>query len=1164
MKTSVLLARVVCLIVVFFLPAAAPAATLLLDFGPTVTLAADATKDPAHAIGLVPLTETTWNTITADTNTLYQADGALASGVTLDLGRSTAGVDTIHFSDNGFSVSALGGSVNGGALYSGTSPVKDGIFGGSGGANNLAVGLRVNGLATGTYTIFVHGRNTSTAVTASLRWYATNGPSASTYNFSLNDATAFVANASPANTNSFIEGDNFGVLTVTLASGDSLYVACEGTVAAEMRGFINAITIYAGVPVLPAKLTSQPAPATKTVYEGVTVSFIAGVSGTPPLTNQWYFNDTNALADGGHVTGAKSNVLTLRAVTTDMSGIYRLAVTNAGGDDLSSNATLTVNTLLNTAQMTNLWSLSPGERPYLGTGGTERGLAFNPLTTNLLLVSRLSADPDVIVLDALTGAERHHLNTAGIPTSVAGSTLGLNTIGVDDDGAVYGAAVTVSASSPAFYMYRWSDDSPGDPPVMIFAGDPAWAVQPNLRWTDSMVVRGTGADTQILISPGSGTNVALLRTSSGYDFQTEIPPAIIAVSGVPSGFARHGLAWGPGTNTFWAKTSGGQLYLIQFDLETSTGTVLHAYATTLVPGGVRGLGTDPSRKFLAGVMLDSLGDNVRLYDVSDLEFGPVLRDQEAFATQNANMQGTAALTFGANYLFALDSDNGIKAFVMDTNYVPPSISILLHPTDQTFMEGATVTFNTVVAGDQPMLMQWRFNGTNDLADGPNVSGSHTNALTLRNLTMNSAGAYSLFVSNAFDRATSSNALLTVLPTYNTAQMSNIWNLLAGDRAYLGTDNTERGLAFNSATTNLLLASRASADPAVVVLDPATGAEKHFLDVSGIPGTVPNVSVGLSTIGVADDGAVFGASVAVNTGTTPLYIYRWPDDSPGNPPATVFTGDPAATVQPNLRWTDSLAVRGAGADTQILISPAGGTNVALLRTPDGSDFQNGIPPAIIAVSGVPSGFARLGLAWGPGTNTFWAKQPNQALYLIQFDLNTHSGYVLYSFGTNYVPNSVRAISTDKNQQFLAGLALETSDNVRLYDISDLSASPVLRDQEVFATHNPNTTIGGAGATAIGGGYVFALDSNNGIKAFLINSAYLPPLGAFPITSIAPSDGSVVLTWQSVAGHSYQVQARDTLETGIWGDLGSPIVASGPTSSFTNAISPTPRFYRVTGW
>ena len=138
------------------------ATSLLLDFGPTAATGADALRDPGHATGVVPSGEVAWNRIVGDTNTLYYGDGTAATGVTLDLGRSSAvgpvGDDNINFSDNGFSVNALGTAINTG-VYVGTSPVKDGIFGGAGGTNNIALGLRVNGLPAGTYRIVVHGRN---------------------------------------------------------------------------------------------------------------------------------------------------------------------------------------------------------------------------------------------------------------------------------------------------------------------------------------------------------------------------------------------------------------------------------------------------------------------------------------------------------------------------------------------------------------------------------------------------------------------------------------------------------------------------------------------------------------------------------------------------------------------------------------------------------------------------------------------------------------------------------------------------------------------------------------------------------------------------------------------------------------------------------------------
>ena len=1142
---------------------ATQATSLLLDFGPTLAAGTDRALSPGHYTGIVPASELTWNRITGDSNTLYYGDGTAATGVSLNLGRSTAvgpvGDDTINFNDNGFTVSALGGSINTG-VYAGTSPVKDGIFGGSFGTNNLAVGLRVDGLPAGTYRVVVHGRNSSAASIASVLFYATNGASATTYAFTMNDATVQLVNAVPAITTGFLDGDGIGILTVTLTAGQSLYVACEGTIAAEMRGFFTAIAIVSGSADLPAKITAQP--ANRNVMETAIASFTADGWGSPAVFKQWRLNGTNNLTDGPNISGANSNRLTLRNITPAMAGNYSLFVSNYLGTDVSSNALLTVAPVLNTEQMSNVWNILPGDRAYVSTGSTERGLAFNNFSTNLLMVSRTPSN-QIVVLDPFTGAEKHFLNLSG----VVDGTLPLNVIGVAADGAVYAANLTTTATSPSYKIYRWADDSPSTTSFPVFIGDPGLGVQPNLRWGDNIAVRGAGADTQILIAPGSGTNVVLLRTSSGVDFQTEIAPAVIAVSGVPTGFGAItlGLSFGPSTNTFWAKSGSGALYLIQFDLNSNTAAVIQTFASPIVAATLRGIAADPSQSFLAGVAVEAPNDNVRIYDISNLTIGPVLRDQEAFGTQNSNPNGTAATAFGMNHLFALDSNNGLKAFALNTNYVPPSVSISGQPTDRTVMEGATAIFTATAASAQPLDYRWRFNGTNTLSNGGNISGANTNTLVISNVGSNFAGTYSLFVSNAFGTATSSNAVLTVLPTFNSAQMSNIWSLQPGERTYLGTNtSTERGLAYNSATTNLLLVTRLTADPAVVVLDARTGAEKHFLDVSGIPGTVAGVSLGLNTIGAAADGAVFGASVAVNATTTPLYVYRWDSDAAAAVRSTVFDGDPMVSHLPGQGYGDTMAVRGAGASTQILLPPRAGTNMVLLRTSSGLDFKNEVPPAVIAVSGVPSAFAQLGVAFGPGTNTFWAKTINNALYLIQFDLSTDpgTGIVLQAY-SNSVPGNLRAISVDAAQKYLAGITLDAWANVRLYEISDLGGGPVLRDQEVFATSNPNVTVGGTGATAIGGNYVFALDSNNGIKAFLINPNYIPPLSPFLITSVTRSGDAVVITWASSSNRTYQVQARDSLTTGDWGNLGSSITASGSSTSFTNVSASDGRYYRVGG-
>jgi hypothetical protein len=234
----------------------------------------------------------------------------------------------------------------------------------------------------------------------------------------------------------------------------------------------------------------------------------------------------------------------------------------------------------------------------------------------------------------------------------------------------------------------------------------------------------------------------------------------------------------------------------------------------------------------------------------------------------------------------------------------------------------------------------------------------------------------------------------------------------------------------------------------------------------------------------------------------------------------------------------------------------------MTTADGETFT----PNVITISGITnSGFAQFGLAFGPGTNTFWAKANNQQLSLVQFDLNSATGMVLQTYSTNSVLLNAGPIGVSSNQTMLAALTFETPDDVRLYDVTNFMTDPVLADQKLFGVKNPNNVsgAGGGGAVVFGDQYLFVLDSNNGIKGFLVNTNQ--GLGSFNISNVQLQTGSaIVLTWQTVSGHSYQIQYKEFLTDPSWTDLGSPISAAGSSTSFTNNISgAATRFYRIKG-
>jgi outer membrane receptor for monomeric catechols len=95
-------------------------------------------------------------------------------------------------------------------------------------------------------------------------------------------------------------------------------------------------------------------------------------------------------------------------------------------------------------------------------------------------------------------------------------------------------------------------------------------------------------------------------------------------------------------------------------------------------------------------------------------------------------------------------------------------------------------------------------------------------------------------------------------------------------------------------------------------------------------------------------------------------------------------------------------------------------------------------------------------------------------------------------------------------------------------------------------------------------IYALDVNNGIVALTYNVPLLP----FSITSVAHTHGTgVVLSWQSVSNRTYQVQvASKVSKTTTWSNLGSPILATGATTSYTDNstnASLNAAYYQVVG-
>lgn len=792
------------------------------------------------------------------------------------------------------------------------------------------------------------------------------------------------------------------------------------------------------------------------------------------------------------------------------------------------------------------WAVAPGERLYVATGNTERGLAYNPKTGNLLLVGRAEG-PKVYVLrgsDGTDGVEElgeprvlNPLDEVGDPV-ISGGTFTLNLVGVGEDGAVY--ACNLATSLGTVKIYRWADDSTTTPVTLAYTGNPLEAItEPgsgqDIRFGDNFAVRGGGKDTQLLQTARNGKYILLYTTVDGVHFTSRV----FTPGGDISGKIGLALAFGEG-NTFWAKGAGGALQRIGLDPATGQANLLGTIPTTVVAGGVSAVGVDTTAKLLAAV--DYVAHTIRVFDISDPAGFVPLGEPLPFPAANVNANGTAAAAVSGTNVFGLDTNNGLLAAVVERSVVADPPTLIGSPAGGSVYAGGSFTFAVSAQGTPPFLYQWFLN---DQA----LPGATSAQLTLSAVTTNQAGAYSVEVRNAAGAVTSTPATLNVRVPLAAGVLKPAWALNPGDRTYLATDNAQRGLAWNPATGNLLLASR-SPSPAIQVLDAATGAFRHALRTTtedDLPLFIGGTLV-LNMVGVAEDGVVYAGNLVTDGSSASFRLYRWPSDAPDAIPAVLMDVPELAIAE---RWGDTMDVRGAGGGTQILLgvrglSPQEGGKFAVLSSPDGFNFN----AQVFAVPGLPaSSVFGLGIAFGEG-NTVFGTANGQPLVQASFDPATGSATLVRSYPAAEVPTGASLLAVDAAGKLLATVVLETPDNVLLYDLKDPLA-PALLDQQLILPEQAN--INGTGALDFGGGRLFVLNTNHGLRAYEV----IPGGAAGPATLARPRvvGGAFSVAVEGTAGRPYVVERSTDLR--VWTNVGT-VTAPG---EFTDAAAGAAAFYRV---
>jgi hypothetical protein len=466
------------------------------------------------------------------------------------------------------------------------------------------------------------------------------------YNFPVNFGTNHYINTANA-------------INQTIRYGDKLFSLNAGN-------GLMAFTIVPGPPTAPVFLTQ---PKNIRVVQGTSGSFTVTVD--QQANFQWQKNGTN-------IPGATAQGYTITNAQFADAGSYRVVASNIFGVSTSAIATATILLPEDNYFLSPVWSVPPGIAPYLNSSGgsigspNERFIAYDSVAKQLYLTRKNAANSySVYAIDPNNPSNYYTLNTNGIFMSVpsfGGSAgLGLNAIGASSDGSIYACNLSadsagIASSNGVFRVYRWANAESNTVPVLVFTNDPGGFTNISLRWGDTMSVRGSGMETEILLDDNTGSYSAILKPANpGLTVFTNI----LLTRTLGTGPIGRSLAFGDGS-TMWQKRKGTALQNSSYNTVTHTTSLLSNY--NVFPSTFGAVGLDLNRHLAAGV--DHVGvastspNTVNLYEISDFSL-PVLLGSYNFPTNRAGSSGDNFISqtvFAGTRVFSLDANSGLMAF----------------------------------------------------------------------------------------------------------------------------------------------------------------------------------------------------------------------------------------------------------------------------------------------------------------------------------------------------------------------------------------------------------------------------------------------------------------------------------------------------------------------
>ena len=318
---------------------------------------------------------------------------------------------------------------------------------------------------------------------------------------------------------------------------------------------------------------------------------------------------------------------------------------------------------------TNGW-LAPESNAYLGTGNTERGFGWDPVSKNLVLPSRNGGN-FVAIINGTTGSVVRTLDSTG----VSGGTLAMMGAGVSDDGKVFICNLQSgsSALSP-FKVYEWASVSDANAPTVAFSAVNPATTSGGWRFGDAFDVIGSGTSLRFAAAGATtGTSNSLANNGNfmiGKLDGSNTNTIYRAIPGTqaPTNDYRLGLTF-VDSNTVIGN-QGSSAKITDFD---PTATTLSGTGATISGSVALNAADRPidyavigGRSLLATINTNS--SVVSVYDITNPAGASLLvTGSTATGSLSANANGTGGMHWGAvngnsATLYAMSTNQGIQAF----------------------------------------------------------------------------------------------------------------------------------------------------------------------------------------------------------------------------------------------------------------------------------------------------------------------------------------------------------------------------------------------------------------------------------------------------------------------------------------------------------------------